>query len=340
MVTINDIAKQLGVAKSTVSNALTGRRYVNPELKERILKTVSDMQFEPNFFASTLSNKKMTNIVGLFLELGAHKAYQSFYHQLIEACITEAAEHDYRVLVYFGMDAKQTSSLLKVGKSPIDCAILLSPELEDTRSEQIEASRIPSVFIGKPEKDFDHVNSVDTDNYDLVLTVIEKLTSLGHRNILFINSKKDLTVSKERYDAYMKSYESDQLKDHKPLHMNAALSNEKEGYDMTKQCLDQHIPFTAVVTANDLLAKGVYDCLRNHMLKVGEDISVIALGGDVYIHHLKPALSYAYQDYQEIGKKATSIILNQIEKDDYTPVQVVIKSNVHYFASIKEVKKV
>ncbi len=338
MVTINDIAKKLGVAKSTVSNALTGRRYVNPELKERILKTVKDMQFEPNFFASTLSNKKMTNIVGLFLEQGAQKAYQSFYHQLIEACITEAAEHDYRVLVYFGMDEKQTTSLLKIGKSPIDCAILLSPELEDTRSEQMEASRIPTVFIGKPEKYTNQVNSVDTDNFGLVQTIMTKLVSMGHQHILFINSKKDLTVSKERYEAYMQSYQKDMLKDAKPIHLNATYSNEKEGYEAIKECLDQSIKFTAVITANDLLAKGVYDGLAEYNLKVGFDVSVIALGGDVYINQLKPALSYAYQDYQTIGKKATSIILNQIEKDDHTPVQYEIKSHVHYLDSIKVAK--
>lgn len=338
MVTINDIAKQLGVAKSTVSNALTGRRYVNPELKEKILATVKEMQFEPNFFATTLSNKKMTNIVGLFLELGTNKAYQSFYHQLIESCIVEASNHDYNVLVYFGMTAKQTSSLLKVGKSPIDCAILLSPELEDSRTEQIEAARIPSVYIGKPEKSKQSVSFVDTDNYGLVATIVEKLYSLGHKRIVFINSKKDLTISKERYDAFMTTSRKHEL-NFEPIHLNATFSNEKEGFDLTQKCLNEGIPFTAIITANDLLAKGVYDCLAKNQLAVGDDVSVVALGGDVYIHQLKPALSYAYQDYHAIGKMATNIVLKQIESDDYSPTQFEIKSKVHYLGSLKEAPK-
>jgi len=340
MVTINDIAKHLGVAKSTVSNALTGRRYVNPELKERILNTVKEMEFEPNFFASTLSNKKMTNIIGLFLELGEHNVYQSFYHQLIESCITEAALHDYQVLVYFGMNHKQAASLLKIGKSPIDCAIVLSPELEDTRAKQIQASSIPNVYIGKPDKASLDVNTVDTDNEGLLHSILNKLYELGHRHILFINSKKDLTVSKERYDAYMNAYHTGKFKGNDPIHVNAMDSTVQEGYDFIKELIEKkRVTFTAVITANDLLAKGVYDYLNEKEIKVGEDISVIALGGDVFIETLKPALSYAYQDYLAIGKKATSIILNQIKTGDFTPVQFEIKSHVHYLESIQKVKK-
>ena len=37
MVTIKDIAERAGVAKSTVSNALTGKKYVSDDLKQKIL---------------------------------------------------------------------------------------------------------------------------------------------------------------------------------------------------------------------------------------------------------------------------------------------------------------
>ena len=49
MVTINDVAKRCGVVKSTVSNALTGKKYVSPELKQKILDACKELDFQPNF---------------------------------------------------------------------------------------------------------------------------------------------------------------------------------------------------------------------------------------------------------------------------------------------------
>ena len=55
MISINDVARKVGVAKSTVSNALTGKKYVSPELKEKVLKACKELDYTPNFYASSLS---------------------------------------------------------------------------------------------------------------------------------------------------------------------------------------------------------------------------------------------------------------------------------------------
>ncbi|QWB95490.1 LacI family transcriptional regulator [Mycoplasmatota bacterium] len=334
MVTIKDIAKELNVAKSTVSNALTGNRYVNPALKERILKKAKEMDFEPNFFASTLSNKKSTNIVGLFLELGEDKVYQSFYHQLIESCLIEASNFDYRVLVYFGMDAKKTEKLLNIGQAPIDCAILLSPELADVRSKRIQSNRIPIVYIGKPELTHDDVNFVDTDNNHLMVEIINKLVDYNHKKLAFINSRKDLTISIERQEAFKEALEKNGSLMEKHIHVYSDSSNEAEGYAFAKSILNKSNDTTAIITANDLLAKGIYQYCEQHGIIIGKDISVITLGGDMYIEKLKPTLSYAFQDYKTIGKEATSIVLNYMLDHTQKNKKVIINSKVYYRESI------
>ena len=47
MISINDVARKVGVAKSTVSNALTGKKYVSPELKEKVLKACKELDYTP-----------------------------------------------------------------------------------------------------------------------------------------------------------------------------------------------------------------------------------------------------------------------------------------------------
>lgn len=58
MTTINDIAKKAGVAKSTVSNVFSKKKYVSPEICERVMKIYKELDFQPNFYAASLSNKK------------------------------------------------------------------------------------------------------------------------------------------------------------------------------------------------------------------------------------------------------------------------------------------
>jgi DNA-binding LacI/PurR family transcriptional regulator len=62
--TIVDIAKRLGLSPATVSNALTGERYVKKETIEKVKKLVKELDYKPNIIARALRSKKR-NIVGL-----------------------------------------------------------------------------------------------------------------------------------------------------------------------------------------------------------------------------------------------------------------------------------
>lgn len=335
MVTINDIAKALNVAKSTVSNALTNNRYVNPELKARILQKCEEMQFQPNFFATSLSKQTTTNIIGLFLELGHKPRYQNFYSSLIQSVIQTASKKDFSVLIYYGLDAKKVKNLLGIGKSPIDGAILLSPEVKDARSITIEASQIPYIYIGQPAGDLTEQAFVDFDNTALMMEIVGKLTDLGHEHILFINSKKDLTISRERTEAYKKALEKHQLNFDKDYIYYSDESSELDGQAIISHAHDKKQIFTAVITANDLLAKGVYDTASEDGMRVGNDVSVIALGGETYIdQELNPQLSHAYQDYQKIGKIATKFLLQQMFDKEQKKTVRIYKSELFITDSI------
>lgn len=132
MVTINDVAKKCGVAKSTVSNALTGKKYVSPELTERIRAACKELDFQPNFYASTLSRGE-TNIVALVLEEDSRVKFRGFYADLIVSCLRTAAARGRHLLVYSGLDKNSVFTMLKRDKAPIDGAIVMTPLVDDAR---------------------------------------------------------------------------------------------------------------------------------------------------------------------------------------------------------------
>ena len=151
MVTITDIAERAGVAKSTVSNALTGKKYVSEELKQKILDICEEMNYSPNFYASRLSGNR-TNIISLFLEESETGVYHAFYTELIESCLKYLSKHGYHLLITYNSDKRMKNSFLQKGKAPVDGAIIMAPVINDQRITQFESDLVPCVSIGKPDK--------------------------------------------------------------------------------------------------------------------------------------------------------------------------------------------
>lgn len=62
--TIKDIARALGISKSTVSRALADRFDVKPETKKAVMEMAEKMHYRPNPFAQNLI-KRRTKIIGV-----------------------------------------------------------------------------------------------------------------------------------------------------------------------------------------------------------------------------------------------------------------------------------
>ena len=53
--TINEVARRAGVAKTTVSHAISGKRPVAPATRERIFKAMHDFKYSPSPIARRLA---------------------------------------------------------------------------------------------------------------------------------------------------------------------------------------------------------------------------------------------------------------------------------------------
>lgn len=330
MITIKDIAEKAGVAKSTVSNVLTGKKYVSPEITEKILKICKENDYQQNFFASSLSNKANTNIIGLFLEESETKKFKVFYNALIESIITTASKSNINVLIYSGLNKDETATKLKAGRSPIDGAIILSPTIDDSRINAINQNLIPYVLIGHPNKNT-NVNYVDTDNVDLTKFIASQMLKQGYKKICLINSKEKLVISKERNTGFIQAHEDVNSTDYVIYHSHS--SSSIDGYRYADVALENGAD--AFITASGTLASGVYEACYKHNKEIGTEVAIFSLGYS-FNESLKfsPSLSYALQDYYQFGKIATNILLNSINGEK-TLEQKMIKSDLKFNESFK-----
>lgn len=143
------------------------KKYVSPEICERVMKICKELDLQPNFYAASLSNKQKTNLIGLFLETSESGDYRPFYNELIKSVLVNESSLSYNVVVYYGLDSDSTRNKLVMGRSPIDGAIILSPSLNYERIEAIKEKLIPCVIIGRPDINLPF-STIDVDNIHLV----------------------------------------------------------------------------------------------------------------------------------------------------------------------------
>lgn len=304
MVTINDVAKKCGVAKSTVSNALTDKKYVSPELKKRIMDACEELDFQPNFYASTLSRGN-TNIIALILEEDSGVKYRRFYTDLITSCLKTAAAAGRHLLVYNGLDKQSVVTMLKRNKAPIDGAIVLTPLVDDFRLAQMEKQRIPCVIIGRPDKESD-ISYVDVNNVRMVADVTKRLYEQGYRRFCLVNSERSKTISLDRAKGFCET-----LSAYADADIHVVYTDESSEGEGRRACMPYLQKEMAFITSDGTIARGVYKTALEAGMTGKDGIKIYSLGeddegGDVL-------WEYARQDYSKLGETATSILLKEID---------------------------
>jgi len=66
MATIKDIAKHVGVSTATISHVINNTRFVSEGLKQKILKAIQELNYQPNAIARSLVKRK-THTIGIIV---------------------------------------------------------------------------------------------------------------------------------------------------------------------------------------------------------------------------------------------------------------------------------
>lgn len=134
MVSINDVAKRAGVAKSTVSKVLNHYSLVSDETRLKVEKAVEELGYVPNSVAVSLSKKEF-NRVGLIVDIRHNSQFvDEISMQYLTGAFEKAKEYHIEVVTFFSsqfddMNYKQVTSYLKSQR--INCLIIYNLSIEN-----------------------------------------------------------------------------------------------------------------------------------------------------------------------------------------------------------------
>jgi len=325
--TLKDIAREANVSATTVSLVMRDKEppRISPAIRKKVITIAERFNYRPNYIARCLV-KNESRTIGVIIPT----LLKPFYSELAQDIIERAQRSGYGIIacsVQGRMDDERGAidDLIDRG---VDGLIICSALRHDrTIYEMIEqgvhivlANRIVDDDYGAPEVDY-----VGIDNKRGAFLAVQHLIKLGHGEIALIIGPQDTSTGLNRYLGAMAAFEKNGLKFNPALRMTGDFSR-ISGRCATLKLLKKNEGFTAIFAANDHMAIGVLEALRENGLQVPKDIAVVGFD-DIEMAGLPGVdLTTISQKKATLGRIAVDTLIEKIKGKTEGIVKQVILS--------------
>ena len=309
-VTIGDIAKEIGVSKTTVSRAINNKGGILPETRDKILKLIDKYNYQPSALAKGISSNK-SKTIGVFIPHEIDYVFLNpFYDEIIRAIFKEAENLGYYILLIY---CHNENYLDIIYQDRIDGLMVISPGLNHREIiENIKKTGIPFVLTSRMPGEVS-IPHVCVNNYSGARKAVEHLVSLGHKDIAFINGPNILSSSADRYRGYREVMEENGLPIRKEFNYDGE-NNIESGYRIMKKMLDN--PPSAVFVSGDFMAFGAMNAVQEAGMKIPEDISFVGFDDITMARVMNPPLTTVNQSTLEKGQLGVKLLVDLINGSD------------------------
>lgn len=312
--TINDIARELGVSKTTVSRSISGKGRIGKETRERIKRFISEHDYRPNVLAKGLAQNKTFNI-GLAMPEDFGVGDLPFFQKCVNGICQTAAHNDYDVIL-FRITATDLSHLKRIiNNHKADGMILTRTVVHDYSVRLLKENDIPFVVIGSSSDP--EVTHADNDHASACKTLTELLLSRGLRRFALIGGNMDYFVNKSRLGGYKAALEDYPGGD--------VVS--KENLNVTKEphiikAVDDALMGGAdcIVCMDDFICSRVLARLTERSARVPDDVSVATFYSSMLLEHNNPLITGLEFDAVKLGGIACQMLIDKLagaQVDDY-----------------------
>jgi len=323
--TINDIAKMSGVAKSTVSRYLNGGS-VRASTGQKIKKIIEEYNYEPNVFARL--NAKESRIIGLMVP-GFNSVTTP---RLVEVIVDYLKKNDYTPLImHTGNEIEEEiRSIERLKNMNVDGIMALATGSTEEYEAVVKRLEIPVLFLGQK---FPGEKSVVNDDYNAGYAIGEYIgqTDIEKIYLLWV-SGEDPAVGQERRQGVLdglKEYgkEPEQIIETTFFYIDAVEKSRK----LAKRIKEP----SAVVCATDRIAFGVYKAMQENGISIPDQVSVVGFGDYEAGELLQPPLTTVRFDWKNWGEISAESMLQMIQKKPVSILQV----NPYELVERKSVKR-
>ncbi|WP_084958058.1 LacI family DNA-binding transcriptional regulator [Thermoactinospora rubra] len=309
-VTIAEVAKHAGVAVSTVSYVLSGKRVISADTRRRVLDSVRALGYHPNAGARALASRR-ANVIALVLPLRAGM-HVPVLMQFASSVVTAARGFDHDVLL---LTADEGPGGLRraVGSALVDGLVLMDVELNDPRVPLLRELAEPSVLIGFPA-DSAGLTCVDLDFAAAGRRCVAHLAERGHREVALLGApavvyERGTGFARRTREGFEAAIAEHGLR-------GVALPCEEAFAQVqatVRELLAARPGLTGLVVHNEAAVNHVLETLRQLGRRVPEDVAVVAICPDDVAERAGPPLTSVLVPAEEVGREAVRLLMDKLD---------------------------
>jgi LacI family transcriptional regulator len=322
---MTDVARLAGVGTMTVSRVLSGTVPVSAETAKRVHSAIDQLQYRPNELARAFRGQK-SHTIGLIIPY----LYDPFFANCAHAVTTVAKEHGYSVIITTSNEDPETeyAEAEQMLQRHVDGLVAIPAPVRNSRMARTLFGKTPVVLFDRPVAD---------PSFDVVLVqnsagagrIVEHLIEHGHKRIAFMGLSRSIYTINTRFLGYRRAMQDAGLEVDAFFGCN---SQENTLRALEGKLRGTNAP-TAILTSNTLATRYVLSALAHLGVKMPSDIAFAGFDDFEMAEFTAPSLTVVRQHALEMGRIATSLLFDRIERGEMPktgnrivlPVEIVLR---------------
>lgn len=319
--TIEEVAAEAGVSRSTVSRVVNGSTAVSPATLEAVRSAISLLNYVPNRAARTLASRTTHAIALVVPEDPTFFFGDPYFATIVGGIYDRLRETNYVLNLFLDSEdaGDKTTAYLRGGN--VDGALIVSHHARDSVVERI-ADSVPVVFGGRPTHAATAASAhyVDVDNIMGGRLGTEALIAAGRTRIATIAGPADMPPGIDRLIGFREALAAAGLA---PAGIAAGDFSGASGARAMRQILDTDGTPDAVFIANDPMARGAMGVLAEAGLSVPADVSIVGFDDSIIATQVTPHLTSVRQPAFAQGELMVDVLLALLAGEPTDRVTIV-----------------
>lgn len=337
-VTIQDVAREAGVSRTTVSLVLNRRTEarISAETAARVREVARRLGYQPNMSARRLRSRRdgspRTFCVGFVLNAVMEPATAPYYTGVLSGVQLEMQSHDYHLVLgsAFKTSAEKLSYLQRLSNDAVD-GWILADVVEEEIIDWLRGASVPAVVVGGGTVTSD-LDCIYPDDTEAARQVTQHLFFLGHRRFAFVSYHSHSDSAKARLLGYRQALEESGIASEAAGVYSVGTESEELTAWLQKTVLSDRAP-TAVIALDDRQALALMKTAQAQGLEVPRDLSVVGFDDIPMAALWEPPLTTIRMPMRDMGAGTFRRLLERMERPGLPamkmalPVELVVRGS-------------
>ena len=314
-VTLKDVAQRVGVTSAAASMALADHSRISEKTKLAVRQAAADLGYVPSSVGRALRNQRAGAIALIVPNTSRHVFGHSYFMHVLTGISSAANSRDVQVLVSTTAESGEAPLVAAyervVRSRSADGAIVTSAAVTDRGLEVLVATGLPVVLIGN----FPYLPGAVTVGIDDVAASREitehLLRAHDRRRLVHVTGPLDHQTGIDRRHGFLEAVGA-----HGVAHTSAVVEgdfSEESGRAAVERILADGAEFDGIVFANDDMAFGGLEALKQHGVRVPDDVSIVGFDDFGLSRVTTPGITTMHVPAEDMARIATERLFDLVD---------------------------